>query len=100
MGKWQVSKWCGVFAGIGGGAVVMGVLQQYGFACMGQSLTMRLRALLLSSMLRQARCCGPEACIHFHSLERSTFALRLALLLAPACSVVDFCREREMQTSK
>ena len=53
---WQVSKWCGVFAGIGGGAVVMGVLQQYGFACMGQSLTLRLRALLLSSMLRQARC--------------------------------------------
>lgn len=53
----QVSKWCGVFAGIGGGAVVMGVLQQYGFACMGQHLTRRLRALLLSSMLRQVRCC-------------------------------------------
>lgn len=53
----QVSKWCGVFAGIGGGAVVMGVLQQYGFACMGQHLTRRLRALLLSSMLRQVCCC-------------------------------------------
>ncbi|CAL8467005.1 g6541 [Coccomyxa elongata] len=49
----EVSKWCGVFAGIGGGAVVMGVLQQYGFACMGQHLTRRLRALLFSSMLRQ-----------------------------------------------
>ena len=53
--RWgQVRTWCSVFAGIGGFAVVMGVLQQYGFACMGQSLTRRLRVLLLASVFRQA----------------------------------------------
>ena len=49
----QVSKWCIVFAGIGAGAIVMGMLQQYGFGCMGQRLTRRLRVLLLQSMFRQ-----------------------------------------------
>lgn len=49
----QVSKWCIVFAGIGAGAIVMGMLQQYGFGCMGQRLTRRLRVLLFRSMFRQ-----------------------------------------------
>ena len=49
-----MSKWCIVFAGIGAGAIVMGMLQQYGFACMGQRLTRRLRVLLFSSMFCQA----------------------------------------------
>ncbi len=49
----QVSKWCIVFAGIGAGAIVMGMLQQYGFGCMGQRLTRRLRVLLFTSMFRQ-----------------------------------------------
>lgn len=51
----QVSKWCIVFAGIGAGAIVMGMLQQYGFSCMGQRLTRRLRVLLFESMFRQVR---------------------------------------------
>ena len=55
----QVSKWCIVFAGIGAGAIVMGMLQQYGFACMGQRLTRRLRVLLFSSMFCQACCHSP-----------------------------------------
>lgn len=55
--------WCGIFAGIGGGAVVMGILQQYGFACMGQSLTRRLRVLLFRSVLQQARQHTPPGTI-------------------------------------
>ena len=49
----QVSKWCIIFACIGAGAIIMGMLQQYGFACMGQRLTRRLRVLLFQSMFRQ-----------------------------------------------
>ena len=49
----QVSEWCIVFAGIGAGAIGMGMLQQYGFGCMGQRLTRRLRVLLFTSMFRQ-----------------------------------------------
>lgn len=48
-----MSKWCIIFACIGAGAIIMGMLQQYGFACMGQRLTRRLRVLLFQSMFRQ-----------------------------------------------
>ena len=51
----QISEWCGIFAAIGGAAVILAVLQQWGFARMGQSLTRRLRVLLLASIFRQAR---------------------------------------------
>ena len=55
LGTPQISEWCGIFAAIGGGALVLAVLQQWGFARMGQCLTRRLRVLLLASIFRQAR---------------------------------------------
>ena len=58
----QVSKWCIVFACIGAGAIIMGMLQQYGFGYMGQRLTRNLRVLLFESMFRQVSISLP--CFH------------------------------------
>lgn len=58
----QVSKWCIVFACIGAGAIIMGMLQQYGFGYMGQRLTRNLRVLLFESMFRQVSISLP--CYH------------------------------------
>ena len=75
-----MSKWCIVFAGIGAGAIVMGMLQQYGFACMGQRLIRRLRVLLFSSMFCQA-CSHSPPC-------------RLSMCLSIDTAVISFMARR------
>ncbi len=51
----QVRTWCAVFAAGGAVAFLSCLLQQSGFAAAGMELTRRLRLLLLSTLLRQAR---------------------------------------------
>ncbi len=68
----QVRTWCAVFAAGGAVAFLSCLLQQSGFAAAGMELTRRLRLLVLSTLLRQARASAHACVSQCHSSCRHT----------------------------